>query len=346
MPAPIGSGFNVKPSVAATTINTPQQQTLQAKASIAQVAPSPVVPVVPEVKAPTPSPERIEMNKRFNALVEKERASSQRAMQASTASKAQATKIAELEAKLATLQPADVVKSTYQNDLKARALQNPIEAMKDLGMTYEQLTQFVLNDSKPTPELVESRMQRELQQLRDENSRRDSEFKAQQAQAAEQANAQAQQQYQQATDQVKLEIEDFVKARPDDFALVSKNEASGVVFELMSQHYNNTGRIMNVEEACKSVESYFEEQALDLFKVAKLQAKLGINAPLATNTGTQGTGIPPVAGNEAAPITKPKWVPTTLTHQIATDGTARPVKENLSPAERKAKVLAKLYGRG
>ena len=350
--APIGSGFKVAPSVPNTTIQTPQQDALRAKAAT-PVAPPVTKPAVvaPEVKVegtkPAQTPEQVEMNRRFNALVAKERSSSQRAMQQSKQAEKQSQRIAQLEQQIAALQPKPASREELQNDLKAQALKNPLEAMKSLGFNYEQLTDFVLNDGKTTPELVENRMQREIEAIRAENKLRDDQFKAQQAQATEQANQQAAQQYQQALDQVKLEITDFVKARPDDFALVAKNEANDTVFEVMSQHYNNTGRIMQVEEACKLVEEYFEEQALDLFKVAKLQAKLGASsASPATQTNATSAVTPAVVGNEAAPQTKPKWVPTTLTHQIATDGTAKPVKEILTPAQRKAKVLARLMGPG
>jgi hypothetical protein len=336
--AVLGDNFKVTPTT--PTANPAKSGSVPIPAQPQQTTPPSPVAVPQVVDA-----DKADLDKRFNALVAKERSLSQKAQQISKQNQEYTKRIAALEEQLKGVPPVEQVKTSTINDLKARALANPLEAMKELGLTYEQLTQFVLNDNRPTPELVETRLQQEITSIKNrleaEQKARDEAFKTQQLQMQEQS----QRQYAEAANQVKLEITDFVSARPDDFALIQKNEASETVFEVMNQHYNNTGRIMNIEEACKLVEEYFEEQALDLFKVAKLQAKLG-SAPKSTPaSGSPSTDNTTASGQSSQEVkTKPKWVPSTLTHQLSTEGApVRTGKEKLTYEQRKAMLLQK-YG--
>lgn len=337
----VGDGFKTTP--ASALFNPAKSSSAPIDSKIAAIVTPPVSTVPIEVAKPAIDPRQADLDRRFNALVAKEKAIAQRSQQSAAKAKQQEQRIAELEAKLQGYQPAEQVKTSYQNDLKARALQNPLDVMKDLGLSYEQLTQYVLNDNKPTPELVESRLQREIQAIRDEQSKSLQTQQEALRQQQDQYKQQQVEQYNQAIAQVKSEINDFVGARPEDYALISKNEASETVFEVMNQHYEGTGRIMKIEEACKLVEDYLEEQALDLFKIAKLQAKL--SAKPANSVPVEGiaTDNSLVVDPEAQIQSKPKWVPTsrTLTHEAATDGRILANKENLTAQERKAKVLAK-----
>ena len=105
------------------------------------VAPEVEAAPVAEAPAPTPEPEKPrELNStRFAALARKEQ---------EVFRKQQA--IRQQQAELA--RQAEEIRAF--NSARQQALQNPLEALKSLGLTYEQITDYVLNDNKPTPSLV------------------------------------------------------------------------------------------------------------------------------------------------------------------------------------------------
>jgi hypothetical protein len=49
---------------------------------------------------------------------------------------------------------------------KKQALLNPLDALKQLGLTYEQITEFVLNDNKPTPNAEVMSVRQELEEFK------------------------------------------------------------------------------------------------------------------------------------------------------------------------------------
>ena len=73
------------------------------------------------------------------------------------------------------------------------------------------------------------------------------------------------------------EIGDFVKQNGEDYELIGASEAEGLVYDVIEEHYNETGRILDLKEAADAVESYLEEEAGKLMKLKKISARLGIN---------------------------------------------------------------------
>lgn len=161
------------------------------------------------------------------------------------------------------LQQAEVDK--YKS-ARETALQNPLEALKQLGLTYDQITQFMLNGQKPTPELEMQGIKQEIEKLRTEQA--DKERKQ-----VEQQQAQAKADYQRTLSEFDQEVQDFVKSNSEKYELTSMYNGEAIVRATIEQHFAQTKKIMSVEEATELVEKYFEDQVTAAQKTKKFQAK-------------------------------------------------------------------------
>ena len=70
------------------------------------------------------------------------------------------------------------------------------------------------------------------------------------------------------------EIESFINENQSDFEYVAHNEATDVVYDVIEEHYNETGRILDIKEAVEAVESYLEEEAEKLLNLGKVKNRL------------------------------------------------------------------------
>jgi hypothetical protein len=181
---------------------------------------------------------------RFAALAKKERALQQQAQ----ALKAQQAKVAEYE------------------EIRKQAATNPLKLLESLGLSYEQITQFMLNGQKPTAELEIQSVKQQLEQFKQEQvSREEAAKKAQEDQARAA--------YQQTLSDFSQEVTDFVKSNSETYELTSMYQGESIVQATIEQHFNQTKRIMSIKEASDLVEKYFEEQVAAAQKTKKFQAK-------------------------------------------------------------------------
>ena len=73
------------------------------------------------------------------------------------------------------------------------------------------------------------------------------------------------------------EIDYFVKNNKDSYEFVAHNEAKEVVYDVIEEHYNETGRILDIKDAVNAVESYLEEEAEKLFQLNKIKSRFEPN---------------------------------------------------------------------
>ena len=129
--------------------------------------------------------------------------------------------------------------------------EDPFEALKRLGYSYDDLTKMKMAGGKRTPDMDVRQIREEMQAL-----------KLQQQQEREQAQRQAQQaqqqQAQQAIDDFKGTISHFISKNGDKFELISKTENVEGVFSTIQEYYRRTGKIMDIEEAAQATEEYLE----------------------------------------------------------------------------------------
>lgn len=174
-----------------------------------------------------------------------------------------------LKAREAALQSKD---SEYQQKYvpKDRLTQDTLSVLNELGISYDQLTEMVL--SRTVDGQNPSVESRELQEMKAEIKRLNEALERnQKAQEENQQKA-----YQQALNNIRNEAKKLVDI-DDSFEAIKATDSIGDVVELIERTFKEDGVLLTVEEACREVESYLEEETLKLTRLKKIQAKLQQN---------------------------------------------------------------------
>lgn len=262
-----------------------------------EAAPATVEAPVEAPKAEEPPPqkskEELEFASRFAALTKREKAilQQQRLMQ---------EKAKDLEAL-----------SKFE-ELKKGAKTNPIAILENLGLSYKEITDFVLNDNKPTTDSVLGTLQQQVEALKTQLAEKEASEKRSKDEAA--------------IRNFKYAIQSHVDKNADTFELIRGNNAYDTVFEVASNVFDETGEIPDIDEVAKQVESYLEGELEKLTKLKKIQAKF---AP------------PPAAPEASIPTDTKPSVSKTLTN-AAVSAVPGTTKKTLSADESVRKAAAML----
>lgn len=224
---------------------TAQPNVAEAPKPAAQAEASVTTPVVP-----TQSQQDPKISSRFAALSRKERSIVQKQQDIAEREK----RLAEREAQLAAQD------QEWERD--------PYSAAQKRGLSYEKWTDRVLNEGKPTPADAASQAAKaEIEK-----------FRKQQAQDAEKAAKEAKERSEaeaaQVIEEYKQEIGEFVKTNAEKFELITLHKTEGLVYDTINAYFDQTKKILSIEEACNLVEAHLEEQVLASVKTKKLQAKV------------------------------------------------------------------------
>lgn len=153
------------------------------------------------------------------------------------------------------------------NSVKQNARQNPLKILEEAGLTYDELTQFVLNGNKPTPEMESQSVKTEIQKLREE-------FESKEKLRAEQEQKIQEQREQEAIETFKGNIQSFITQKPDDFELCNMfPESIDLIYNTIEAYFAETNKVMSTEEAAKLVESHYEDEVARVYKAKKVQSK-------------------------------------------------------------------------
>ena len=172
-------------------------------------------------------------------------------------------RMAELEAKFQALeQPPEEPKLPIEDRLR----RNPFETLDEMGLGYDKLTELALNDGKLTPEMQMRLMKDELEQGDK------SKFEELESKLAKKEEEEEHSKYEAIESNFKQEITSFVKGS-NEFELINANGASDLVYEVIEEHYNDTGRVLELDEAAQAVESYLEDELEKLMGLEKVKSK-------------------------------------------------------------------------
>lgn len=148
---------------------------------------------------------------------------------------------------------------------------DPLKALEEAGLGYDKLTELALNDGKLTPDMQLAAMRQELE----------NDYKQKFEELEDRLNQKEQLEQDTYYDSVQQNFQDeignVVHQNPEKFELIAASEASGLVYDVIEEHYNETGRVLDIEEAADAVESYLEEEASKLMKLKKISNRLGID---------------------------------------------------------------------
>ena len=154
--------------------------------------------------------------------------------------------------------------------IEYRLKKDPLRALEDMGLSYDKLTELALNDGKLTPEMQMRLMREELE------GDYKKKFEELENRLLEKEKSDEQRRYDDIQRGFQNEIEDFVESNADRYELIKANEANDIIYDVIEEHYNDTGRILDIEEAAEAVENYLEEEAEKLLSLGKLRSKFGL----------------------------------------------------------------------
>jgi hypothetical protein len=209
----------------------------------------------------------------------------------------------------------------------ANAKKNPLDYLSKAGLSYDELTQFMLNGGKPTED-------DKLEAILDEFGQFKKQIEEEKQKAQEYAMAQQQQAQAAAIDSLKEDIKSTIEANKETYELLSTRGAEDEVynhlrdsFRLEFQKWVKGGKQgpapqpMSPEQAAKEMEEFYEQEVERLAQTKKMQGKFQPQ--------------PPTKAGE-----KPKPSPT-LTNQMTSSAAASmlPAKNE---ADRMQRALAKL----
>ncbi len=172
-----------------------------------------------------------------------------------------------LKAREASIQ-AEAAKYQQGYISQDRLKQDPLSVLAEAGLSYDELTQQLLNQQPANPRL-EAMLKRQEDKIRELESKLDGQSKSYQENQ--------QQAYNQALKQIENDTKSLVKSDPAYEAIRATNSVSDVV-DLIKQTYEQDGILLTVEEAAQQVEDYLVEEATKLTKLQKIKQRLQAEA--------------------------------------------------------------------
>ena len=236
----------------------------------------------------------------YAKLARREKALRAKALQQEQALKA---KEAEIRAKEEALRAKE---AEYQSRYipKDTLKQDPLAALAELGLSYDQLTELALNAPKPE-DLARAK---EIKAMEDKiKALEERQEKSQKAYDDAQTQA-----YQQAISQIRTETTNLVKSDPN-FETINATGSINDVVELIEETFKKDGILLTVEEAATEVENYLVEEAYKLARLSKIQQRL---KPAEKPAATPKQTVPQQSQAESKPLMK------TLTNSV---GVSRPL---------------------
>lgn len=203
-----------------------------------------------------------QLSKQFAHLAKQAKQLRARQQQQEQAFKQRETELAAKEAALVKQPSMDGYVSI--EELK----RNPLGTLTKAQVTYDELTQQLLNSSTldPRTEAIIKQQESRIEQLEakiEEGSKK-------QVEAQDQA-------YKAAVKQIEVDARNLIKNDPNFETIRSTNSVRDVV-ELITETYNKDGIVLSVEEAANEVENYLVEEAMKLTRIGKIKSKLAQSA--------------------------------------------------------------------
>ena len=229
-------------------------------------------PVPAEKLTPKPA-EDTASSRQFAQLARQEKALRAKAQQQEQAFKAREAQLAVREAEIAAKDTQYKTSYIPKDILK----QDPLSVLAEAGVSYDELTQQILNQqpTNPRTEAAMSRLEAKIRQLEEQAEQGRKSAAEQQTQA-----------YQAAVKQIRTDVDALIKSDPA-FETIKATRSSKDVVDLIEQVYQKDGVLLTVEEAATQVEDYLMEEAMKITRIDKIKKKLGLAAqpkPVTSNT--------------------------------------------------------------
>jgi hypothetical protein len=186
-------------------------------------------------------------------------------------------------------------KAANAEALSKRLKSEPLKLLEENGITMQDLADLVLNDGNPTPDMKIKRLKDEMQtEYKSELQQLKEEFESYKQKVEEQQDAEI-------LDSFKSELTDYVNSN-EEYELIRANDAVDLVFDVIDQHYQESGELLETEQAAKAVENYLEEEARKILAVKKLASTEPSGEEGAEPSQAQGQESVTLSNTEASQV--------------------------------------------
>jgi hypothetical protein len=260
-PSPVPNPTQVAPEEMGALKTTPNPLESQGQSTTSEEAPQ---ASQPEAEAPKPSveesPEKTPLSSQYAMLARKEKALRAKVQAQEAAAKAR-------EAALQSREDAIKAKeSEYSSNYisKDKISQDPWTTLQDLGITYDQLTQYALNQPQqdPATRAAIAKIEAQVKAQAEEVAKTRQSYEDQQKRA-----------YDQAVNQIRQDVKSTVGLDPQ-FETIQATQSVEDVVDLIKRTFEEDGVIMSVEDACLEVENYLVEEAMKIARLNKIKQRL------------------------------------------------------------------------
>lgn len=187
-----------------------------------------------------PKEDSFQMSKRFHQLQKKEAALQKKAQEISEAKK----------------------QLDEFNQFKSQVKTNPLKALESLGISYEELTDFIANGYEPSPDAKYKELEERFEKK----------FKDKEAEEAKRRELEVEHQVK----RYKESLYAHIQQNSEQYELINLEGEQESVWELMDAWYSKHGEILDWDKAATMVEEHLEEQLRErLSKAKKLQNLVG-----------------------------------------------------------------------
>lgn len=183
----------------------------------------------------------------------------------------------DLEQRLKALEEQTASKAEKKEEKKADEpieyllKKDPFGTLQKYGITLDTLINTALNNGKLTPDMeMQLRLEeldRKYQAKIQEVEGKLSEKEKRELEAQEQRKKQEEEQ---AIEDFKQQLGQFISANKDAYELIEAEEAQDLVFDVIKEHYDATGEILDQKIAADEVEKHLLEEARKMMKLKKL----------------------------------------------------------------------------
>jgi hypothetical protein len=143
-------------------------------------------------------------------------------------------------------------------ELKATAKKNPIAILEHFGVSYDELTDFIIQGNDPENQRY-SELQNQINSLKQEK-----EAEAQAARAAKEENA---------TNTFKATIASAIDAEKHEFCAAHGDAAIDMAYSLIETYWTENQKMLEVGTALDWIEEHLEEQVAPLLALNKIKSR-------------------------------------------------------------------------
>ncbi len=243
----------------------------------------------PEAQEQTPAAKPL--SEQHLALIRREKAIRAQAQKQEQAFKAREAALAQREAELSKTQAPE--KPDYSGYISKDMLKsNALQALAEANVSYEELTQQILNQGTmdPRAERMLANMEAKIQKL---------EAAAEEGKKREQTAQE--EQYSAAVKQIETDVKKMITIDPE-YEMIKVTGSYKDVVDLIKETWNQKGELLTNEEAARQVEEYLVEEAEKLAKIEKIRKRL--NPAASTQAKTTQVQQPSVQTQKQAPQMK------------------------------------------